>query len=102
MNTDLIRMLLADLDKAKTALETAKADLNLMSLSGHQTSISVHVGNRSYPLSFLNRETGWMSKLIRGREMIMLGAKKGVMAEVEHLTDEVHAIERKLAGEMQP
>jgi hypothetical protein len=98
MDTQLIRELVADLDKNRGFLETAKADLGRMQLSGHQTSIYVMVGNHKYDLSYLDRSTGYMSELIRGREMLMLGAKKAMRAEVERLAQEVTTIERDLAG----
>lgn len=76
MNTKTIRELCDSLDKAEKALADAIAFRRALDCNGHQETISVSVGNRRIELSTLGRETGYASKLIRGREMIHLGAIK--------------------------
>lgn len=81
---------------AQKELVDAKNRRALLDFKGHQTECAVAVMGVHFNLSYLNRETGWSSKAIRGREMLILGAQKILNADIEKAEASLKAAEDTL------
>lgn len=101
MNTELVRKLTVQLDEAEKLLIELKKEADSLHLN-HQNPISVNVPGTNRWIGVAEnggREHGWMSKMIRGREMIMLGIKKAYMAMIEEQEEKVSTIKALIAQE---
>lgn len=101
MNTDLIRKLTFDLDDAEKLLKELTTEAEYLNLN-HQDLISVCVPKVTRWIAVAEnggREAGWMTRLIRGREMILLGMKKAYAAMIEQQKERVQAIKEQIAQE---
>lgn len=99
MKTKTIREHCDALDAAEKSLADAIAFRRALDCNGHQETISVSVGGRRIELSTLGRETGYASTLIRGREMIHLGAIKIANANVDSCRRAVAIANQALSAE---
>ena len=84
MNTGNIRILCESLDKCRSELNSAKQFREGLNFNGHQEIARVILGKSSIDVSWLGRETGYMSKLISGRDMILLGMQKVANANIDY------------------
>ena len=87
MDTIKIRHAADNLDTARKRLAVLQEERALLNCNGHQSEISVTVGTASRVLvARMGYDTGYIAKMIRGREMIALGVVKvfeGWIAEAE-------------------
>lgn len=101
-----IQRLATALVAAKAAHDRAVAELQLVRQTNGQHGYSVTVNGVSVAVAENGgRESGWASKLIRGREMIHLGAIKALQAVVDNHAHKVKQIEellKKCAAELSP
>lgn len=96
MSIDELKALCDQLETARKLLAEHEKRLSLCQLSGHQEAISVSVGGiGSVALTSMDR--GYMQRLIRGREMIMLGVKKCLAELVEAQRAKVRELESAIA-----
>lgn len=90
------------LDKAyqlEVEAQDLRTKLSKMSLGGHRDdiSISIRVGGETITLAVASnggRESGYSAVLVRGREMILLGAKKAVHERIVQLESEIQSMNR--------
>lgn len=82
MNTDRIKHLCQELDTARTRLGAAVENRKALDLGSHQKALQVCIGDSRITVTEL--DTDYMSKCIRGREMILLGMQKVVNADVDY------------------
>lgn len=102
MNTSSIRDLLAARERAVKELQSLRNEAESFSLNGHQNAISVFIGGcqRCVDVAAIGgREVSWQSTLVRGREMILLGAKKAYAAMIERTEKELSAIDEQIRRE---
>ena len=98
MSIDDLKKLCDDLRSAKSALEALQVKLSACSLNGHQRNISVDITDLGgLRLTECDRNTGYTSRCIRGREMILLGVKKVISALVDEQKQRVTELERQIA-----
>lgn len=87
MDTMKIKQAADKVDAERKRLAVLKEERALLNCSGHPSEISVTVGTtRRVLVARSGYDTGYTSKLIRGREMIALGVIKafeGWIAEAE-------------------
>lgn len=85
------------LEQARIAHESAIANLaSIRGLRG-QDGYAVTVGGIRIDVAVnAGREGGWMAKLVRGREMIHLGALKALQALIDERADIVRSNEAAL------
>lgn len=99
MNIDEIKSLCDKLVKEREELVKLKTKLAMCNLSGHQNNVSVTIqGVGSIYLTEVSRDTGYAARLIRGREMIMLGVKKSLSYMVDQQSDVVKLLEDKISN----
>jgi hypothetical protein len=101
MNTDLIRSLTKDLDLARKSLIALRAEAETLNL-GHQGTISVCVPGATRAIVVAQdggRSFGWQSRMVRGREMIMLGIKKAYAAMIESERAQIEVLKEAIAKE---
>ena len=92
MTIEQIKGLCDKLAAERKTLAGHRERLANCSLSGHQNDISIYInGLGKIELSEMDR--GYSQRLIRGREMIMLGVKKTLSAMVDAQADRVAALE---------
>lgn len=82
MNTENIRKLTELLDAEVASLARLKSQASLLTLNGHQESITVSVKDK-VTLSVTAMDRGYAQRCIKGREMILLGIKKAMAAMIE-------------------
>lgn len=82
LDIKLINERIGCVSAAEKKLEESKHRRALLDFKGHQTDCTVSVMGVMFNLSYLDRETGWASTAIRGREMLILGAQKILNAEI--------------------
>ena len=97
MDTRVIREMCAQLDEAKNQHAIAVESRKVLDFGGHQDVVKVVIGKTSIDVSYLGRETGWASTVIRGREMIVLGMQKVANANVEFLANKILSIQAAIA-----
>jgi hypothetical protein len=102
MDIKLINERASAVEVAKKALEEAKNRRALLDFKGHQHECNVILMGVAIRLSYLDRNTGWASKAVRGREMLILGAQKLLNAEIERAEEELRAAERTLQSSLTP
>ena len=99
MNTNTIRLAADKLDTARKRLDDLRNERTLLNCGGHQSEISVSVGGvRRVVVAYQSCQTGYTTKLIRGREMIMLGVIKAFDGWIQNAEREVHEAETALAS----
>lgn len=98
MNVDTIKIksLCDQLDSAKKSLDTAINARALLDMKGHQEPIYVCVGSNRIEVSYLDRSTGWESRVRPGREMILLGMIKVSNALIDSCKSKVNQIQAEL------
>lgn len=85
MNNDCVRKILDEIVIAERLLAELKAEASTLNL-GHQDPIAVSIPKKTRWLGVAEnggRENGWSARLVRGREMIMLGIKLAYAAMIE-------------------
>jgi hypothetical protein len=86
------------LDQEKAKLMDMQTRLSYCTLSGHQRDITIGITDLgNIAVTEMHRGTGYSAKVIRGREMILLGVKKVLVAMVEQRAAVVADIERQIA-----
>lgn len=101
MNTTRIRELTKMLDEARGAARQLRNEAEALNLN-HQDVISVRIKDCARDIYVAvngGREAGWMSQMVRGREMIMLGIKKAYTAMIEDADARVASIESEIRKE---
>lgn len=99
MSIEELKALCDQLEVQRKQLAKLQEMLGACKLSGHQHEITLHVsGVGSLPMSYLDRSTGYASRIIRGREIALLGVKKAVAAMVDAQASIVHALEQEIAN----
>lgn len=99
MNTELIRKLTVDLDTAMKHAADLRREAGTLQLN-HQEQIAVSVPGCHRIIHVAvngGHGAGWMTRMVRGREMIMLGIKKAYAAMIEAADDRVAEIEAAIA-----
>lgn len=90
-----LTLLFTQLDRARAEISPLLKSLQACNLTGHQMTISLNVADvGTIALSEMDR--GYMQRLIRGRELIMLGVKKALSAKVDEKRDEIRALEHAI------
>lgn len=83
------------LDKALAEVLPLRKSLKACNLTGHQMAISVTVSNvGTVLLSEMDRS--YTQRLIRGRELIMLGVKKAITAKLDAKLEEIRDLEQAI------
>jgi hypothetical protein len=96
MSIDELKKLCDKLDAERKTLSAHRSRLAMCDLSGHQRGITLNIRDLgSIELSEMDR--GYAERLIRGREMIMLGVKKALRAMVDAQAEKVATLERAIA-----
>lgn len=96
MTPDTVIAIAEQIKKQRELVVKLEQALSTMQLSGHQTPITLKIGDLAFPLTELSRETGYAATLIRGREMMMLGAKKAMRATADEAFAVLARLERQL------
>ena len=96
-----IGSLLGKANQLEAEAQGLRTQLSKMSLGGHQDdiSISIRVGGETINVAVSSNggsKAGYSSVLIRGREMILLGAKKAVHERIVQLESEIQSINRHI------
>lgn len=87
-----LTLLFSRLEKARAAAKPLLASLKACNLTGHQMAISLNVADvGTIPLSYMDNH--YMQRLVRGRELIMLGVKKNLNAQLDALRVEIIELE---------
>ncbi|MNF72876.1 hypothetical protein D3C85_60280 [compost metagenome] len=87
----------ADLELARAAHERAILDLATVRNLCGQNGYAVTVNGISIPVAENGgRDSGWAAKMIRGREMIHLGALKALQGVIDARADKVKVFEVRL------
>lgn len=99
ISTREIRECCEAIDKERKFLSELVAEREMLDMTGHQTQISVtfNYGEQSVSLPVTELSQSYQSKIIRGREMIALGAKLAFNGMVERQRHKVDALENRLA-----
>lgn len=99
MNTKEIRHYADKLDGLRKSLTDLKQERTLLNCNGHQTELSVSAGAaRKVIVGHSGYDTGYMTKIIRGREMILLGMIKTFDGWIAQREKEVAECEAQLAS----
>lgn len=94
-----IQKAVADLDQARQLHEHAVSDLSSIRGLRGQDGYAVTVGVIRVDVAVnAGRDGGYQAKLVRGREMIHLGALKALQALIDDRADIVRAKEKFLKG----
>lgn len=98
MTIDQLKGLCDRLKVEREALAKRQQMFSACRLSGHQHEVTVSIsGVGSLQLSSISRESGYASIVIRGREIILLGVKKAIAAEVDKQAELVCKLEQQIA-----
>lgn len=95
MSIDQLKKLCDQLESARKLLAEQEARLSACTL-GHQQQITVNIEGLG-AVALTEFDHRYMSRLIRGREMIMLGVKKALAAMVEAQAERVANLERAIS-----
>lgn len=100
ISTREIRECCEMLDKERKFLTQLIAERAALDMTGHQTEVSVtfNYGKMSVSLPVTEMDRNYMSKIIRGREMIALGAKLAFNGMIERQRQTVLCIENNLSA----
>lgn len=82
MNTEEIKELLVNVERLKKGLFDAQENLKTVKAHNGQSGYSINVNGVSVAVSRMNNNT-YMGTLVRGRDMIHLGAVKALSAIVD-------------------
>lgn len=96
MGTSDIMKMCEKLNAEREKLELFKTRLASCELNGHQSEITVTVGNAKMQLRVTELDRGYASRAIRGREIILLGIKKTIAAMVDDQTQIVKDLETQI------
>lgn len=98
ISTREIRECCVALDTERKFLADLIAERAILDMTGHQNEISVtfNYGKHHVSLPITDLDHNYMSKIIRGREMIALGAKLAFNGMIERQRQKVLDIEKKL------
>lgn len=96
MHTGGLMELCKNLDAEREKLELFKTRLASCELNGYQSEITVTVGNAKMQLKVTELDRGYASRVIRGREIILLGVKKTIAAMVDDQTRVVKDLETQI------
>lgn len=97
MHTGGLMELCKNLDAEREKLELFKTRLASCELNGHQSEITVTVGNAKMQLKVAELDIrNYASRVIRGREIILLGVKKTIAAMVDDQTRVVKDLETQI------
>lgn len=96
IDTDKMRELLNKLDEARKRLEDVLQAREHLNLTGHHHDVGVKIGNRVFDISHKTYGSDWNSTIIRGREMMLLGAQKAMNAEIDRCSEVVKDLERQI------
>ena len=96
MGTSNIMKMCEKLDAEREKLELFKTRLASCELNGHQAEITVTEGNAKMQLKVTELDRGYASRVIRGREIILLGVKKTIAAMVDDQTRVVKDLETQI------
>lgn len=99
MDSQKIKELNFHLAKAQENFQIAKG--NYLSIKGFlgQHGYSISVANISIPIAKMDR-SDYSAKLIRGREMMHLGALKALESIMDYAEEQVKIAEQKLRDEV--
>lgn len=95
MSIDELKKLCDRLEAERKTLAEHRKRLNRCNLDGHQEGISLNVRDLG-TVALSEMDHCYAQRLIRGREMIMLGVKKALSAMVDAQADRVAALERAI------
>lgn len=99
MNSKLLKELSEKLAHAQAGLDKAEEARRIIDKAGStQSSITVNVGG--YHIDVTGMDRCYMQSVIRGREMIYLGAKKLANASVDEWQLKVKSIEAAISAEV--
>lgn len=99
MNSKLLKELSEKLSNAQAGLSKAEGAKRTIDKAGAtQSSITVNVGG--YHIDVTSMDRCYMQSVIRGREMIYLGAKKMVNASIDEWKLKVKSIEDAISAEV--
>lgn len=99
MNTQDIRLAADNLDTMRKRLAALKDERATLNCKGHQHEISVTVGTvRRVMVASASYETGYTTRMIRGREMIALGVIKAFDGWIDEAEREVAKATAKLSS----
>lgn len=99
VNTREIRECCLAIDQERKFLSDLIAGRGMLDMTGHQTEVSVtfNYGKQSVSLPVTELNRNYMSHIIRGREMIALGAKLAFNGMIERQRQKVYGLEKRLA-----
>lgn len=101
MNTKAIRQMTELLDQRRKQIAELKHEASLLTLNCNQEEIRVSVGKSTRSIAVTAMGRDYMHKMIRGREMILLGVKKVYAAIIEEFESDITELEKKIAEEVQ-
>jgi hypothetical protein len=95
MNRAELNKLFDKLDNLRAEVPPLEKSLKACNLNGHQMSITVTVADvGTVMLTAMDRS--YMQRLIRGRELIMLGVKKAISAKLDAKLAEILELEQSI------
>ena len=96
MNTKELRIALDKLDSARSSLKRAIEAREALNLRGHQSELSVNIGDTRIVVTYNDHTTGWASRCERGCEMILLGMQKVANVKVDEYRARVAFLEEEV------
>lgn len=90
-----LNQLFASLDRARAEYIPLEKSLKACNLTGHQMAISVTITDVG-TVSLTEMDRSYMQRLIRGRELIMLGVKKAISAKLDTKLKEIRDLEQAI------
>lgn len=99
VNTREVRECCEAIDRERKFLAELVAEREMLDMTGHQSEISVtfNYGKQSVSLPVTELSASYRSKIIRGREMIALGAKLAFNGMIERQRQKVLDLQNQLA-----
>lgn len=78
-------------------LQRLRAAFQACQLSGHQKSISVQIDGVG-SIALTEMDNAYAQRLIRGREIILLGVKKAIAAQIDAKVKTLRELEEEIAS----
>lgn len=98
MTIEELKALCDRLKVARDSLDELKRRHAACTLSGHQNNITVEITNvGKVGVTYCDYSTGYASRVIQGREMILLGVKKALAAMIDERAETVRQLEQQIA-----
>jgi len=96
MDTNAISELCKKLEQEEKLLQELKKEASLLNLNGHQEQITVSFSGKTRAIAISDMARDYSQKVIRGREMILLGVKKAYLGIIDHQENVVVKIKEEI------